>query len=478
MRRGQHEPFNQVVKKMRKLVIIALAFISLPIGVAAQTIGFSGMATPETKGVLGPSNAGLVLSPFKYIAPSNTEKTAGENAPKRTPALQKIVDMNAAGDYKSAGTEGLVLMASEKVDDELQLIVANSLAWTGRVKEAVPVYQAISKGKYANEANVGLANINRWRGRDDLALPLYQSVLDRDPANPDALEGIDMASRELSPRTVMSGGISSDSSELKRRIGAINHRWRDNSGANIFEVEANGFYDWTPTDAEPQRDLTLRYQSLDLPLKPSLELNMPTRLNPTLFGVARIKLFEDQLTLSAGRINWAKTVANPVAARQGLVANYLGVEANQSFSMGSLVGRVNYYDISDAGNNTILTTGLNFNSDWRPLGSHFKPFAGFETRTAKFNAPTYWSPEKGSGTAYAGLMGEWGEADWNFFASAQLGAPMYGDAGNSWSVSAGGKRWVSSDIALGLNLWSMASWRDNSAYRAQSLNVYLEKLWR
>ena len=461
---------------MKNIIIIGGAFFVFPLAAWAQTTGFSGGVTPDVRGALAQGNAGLVLSPFKYIAPSGAEKVASDNAPKRSAALQRIVDMNAAGDYKSAGTEGLALMSSERVDDELQLIVANSLAWTGRVKEAVPVYQAISKGTFANEANVGLANINRWRGREDLALPLYQGVLDRDPANQDALEGLALASRELSPRTTVSAGVSGDSSDLKRRFGAVNHRWRDKSGANLFEVEGNGFYDWTPTDGEPQRELTLRYQSLDLPLKPSLELNMPTRLNPSLYGVARIKLLDDQVTLSAGRLNWGKAVANPVAARQGLVANHLGVEASESFSMGSLVGRVNYYGISDT--NTVFTAGLNFNSAWRPLGSHFKPFAGLESRSAKFNAPTYWSPVDGSGTVFAGLLGEWGDSDWNFFASAQLGAPLYGDAGNSWSVSAGGKRWLTNDIALGLNLWSMTSWRDSSAYRSKSLNVNLEKLWR
>lgn len=470
-------PCNLGVKQfMKKLKIAFVVFISLPCVTLAQTTSFSGVSMPDPRGVLAPGSAGLLLSPFKYIAPSGGEKATAETSLKRAPALQKIVDLNAAGDYKSVGTEGLSLMSSEKVDEELQLIVANSLAWTGRIKEAVPVYQGISKGKYANEANVGLANINRWRGRDDLALPLYQGVLDKDPSNPDALDGIEMASRELSPRTTLSAGASSDSSDLKRRFGAVNHRWRDKSGANIFEVEGNGFYDWTPTDAEPQRELTLRYQSLDMPLKPSLELNMPTKLNPTLYGAARIKLLDDQVTISAGRLNWGKTVANPVASRQGLAANHLGIEANQSFSMGSLVGRANYYGVSDT--NTIWTAGLNFNSAWRPLGSHFKPFAGVETRTAKFNAPTYWSPAQGSGTIYAGLMGEWGQPDWSFFASAQLGVPMYGDAGNSWSVSAGGKKWLTSDIALGLNLWSMASWRDNATYRSQALNINLEKLWR
>ncbi|MBC7502553.1 MAG: hypothetical protein H7315_18970, partial [Herminiimonas sp.] len=50
---------------------------------------------------------------------------------KRSPAAQRIAQFNAKENYQSTGTEGLALLASEKPDEELQLIIANSLAWTG-----------------------------------------------------------------------------------------------------------------------------------------------------------------------------------------------------------------------------------------------------------------------------------------------------------------------------------------------------------
>jgi hypothetical protein len=55
---------------------------------------------------------------------------------------------------------------------------------------------------------------------------------------------------------------------------------------------------------------------------------------------------------------------------------------------------------------------------------------------------------------------------------------LWGDAGNGWGVSTGGKRWLSSDVALSLNLWAMSGWRDNSNYKAQAASMTLEKLWR
>jgi hypothetical protein len=111
------------------------------------------------------------------------------------------------------------------------------------------------------------------------------------------------------------------------------------------------------------------------------------------------------------------------------------------------------------------------------MGSHVKPFVGAETRTATFNTGNYWSPSNGSGTLYGGLLGEWGVADWSLYATGQLGMPFYGDAGTGWTVAAGGKRWLTSDIALSANLWAMSSWRDSATYRSQSANVTLEKLW-
>lgn len=468
-------PFIKAPLTMKHFYRLFLLSLLLPSVGSAQNLGFSGSQSAGTKNTeLGGGSSWI--EPFKYVGP--IEKAPEENTPKRVPSQQKIVDLANAGDYKAAGTEGMALMASEKIDDELQLIIANSLAWTGRIMEAVPTYQGLTKGKFANEANVGMANINRWRGRDDLALPLYQTVLASDSANADALEGLEMASRELSPRTTWGVMGSSDSSELKRSMGTLNHRWRDASGANIFEVEIAGIKDWMPGPTiANQQEATLRYQSLDLELKPSLELSMPTRIASGLYGTARIKLFDDQVTLSAGRVNWGKMSINPRATfPTTLSASYLGASANQAFALGSVQGRIDYYGISDG--NTVISHSVNFNSAWRPLGNNFKPFAGIEGRSASMASANYYAPANGSGTAYAGLIGEWGAAEWNLFASAQLGVPIYGDAGDSWSVSAGGKRWLTNDLALSMNLWSMASWRNNTAYRAQSANMNLEKFWR
>jgi hypothetical protein len=80
-------------------------------------------------------------------------------------------------------------------------------------------------------------------------------------------------------------------------------------------------------------------------------------------------------------------------------------------------------------------------------------------------------------TCYGSLTAEWDSPDAVFYASGQVGDSIYGEAGRSWSLSAGGKYWLASDLSAGFSLWSMASRRNGAPYRAKSANVILEKFW-
>lgn len=455
-----------------------IAFLSLPLLALADTKGGLSNDEVDPQSAILPAS-GPIRIPFKYLPPIGLSKDdeAQENRPKRTPDQQHIADLNAAGKYQEVGTEGLALLSKEQPDEALQLIIANSLAWTGRLKEAVPAYQGLTAGQYANDANVGIANIEHWRGRDDVAMPIYRSVLANEPGHAAALEGAVLASRELAPRTQLSFGGSSDSSEMQRRSATVNHRWRDSTGARIMEVETSGVVDRLPGTEASQQEVTARYEDVGLKLKPSVELSIPNQPGGTLYGSARIRFSQDeQASLTVGRVNWGRMVSNGNALALGLTASHMGMTAAHGFSFGTLQGRFDYYDISDT--NQLLTTSLHLASAWRPIGNNVKPFVGMETRDVKFFTPNYWSPAQGSGTLYGGLVGEWGSADWNFYASGQTGVRLYGDAGTSWSVSSGGKHWLTKDMALSMNVWAMSSTRDSAVYRAQSANVSLEKLWR
>lgn len=456
-----------------------LVCLGLPLTAVADEKVVLPSTTIDHLGISPSLGGPIQLAPFKYIPPAgavNKVKQPGIDLPKRSPDQLRLVELSAIGDYQAVGSQGLVLMVNAKLDDELQLMIANSLAWTGRLKEAMSIYQVLTKGEFAKDANIGMANIQRWSGRDDQAAPIFRSVLAIDPGNADALEGLALSERELSPRTTLSFGGSSDSSDMQRRSTIVNHRWRDSSGTNIYEVETSKVRDALPTSEASQQDVTVRYQNLSVALKPSLELSMPTQENRALFGSLRINLYDDRVSLQAGRINWGKLATNPNALASGLTASHAALSAGQNFSFGMLTGRVNYYDISDG--NTIVTSNLNVDSSWRPLGNNLKPFFGVETRHAKFNRPNYWSPDSGFGVAYVGLKSEWNAADWSLFTAGQVNAPFWGEAGNGWNVSAGGKRWFSNDMAISMNIWAMASHRDNTAYRAQGGNLNLEKLWK
>jgi hypothetical protein len=183
----------------------------------------------------------------------------------------------------------------------------------------------MTNGKYANEATLGMASVNRWMGRDDLALPLYKAVLDRDSSNDAALEGLEMVTRELKPKTSISIGGAADSSNMERKSATVSHRWRDKGGTVIMEVETMGVRDTLPTSQTEQQDVTLRYQDVGLALKPSLEISLPGTTTRTTYGVDNRALYgsvkfsfdNDQETVRSREVStgarWPQT---PTRSRQ------------------------------------------------------------------------------------------------------------------------------------------------------------------
>jgi hypothetical protein len=462
--------------------------VSLCIGLSVSGVAWAAEAVPskvlDAQSMVAPGAGPVLIAPFKYIPSVTVTSKPDADAPKRSAGQQRILDLSAAGDYQTISKEGVALLAGDNPDDELRLIFANSLAWTGRLQAAVAAYSVMTNGKYANEATLGMANVNRWMGRDDLALPLYKNVLDRDSSNADALEGLEMVTRELKPKTSIGIGGAADSSNMERKSATVSHRWRDKGGTVVMEVETSGVRDTVPTWQAEQQDVTLRYQDLGLSLKPALEISLPSSTNRTIYGndsramygSVKLSFDNDQETVEVGNVNWGKMATNPYALAANLSATHLGLTASRNFSAGNVLARVDYYDISDG--NSITSGRLLFNSTWRPLGSTFKPFMSLESRKSKFSAYNYWSPSQGAGSLFAGMLGEWGAAEWNIFLSAQYGVGLWGDAGSAWSTSAGGKRWLSSDVALSFNIWAMSGLRDIAPYKAQSASMTLEKLWR
>lgn len=397
--------------------------------------------------------------------------------PRKPAAAQKIDDLAAKGDYEAVAKQGLLLLAQDANNHDLRLLVANSLAWTGFLDQAIVQYRQLLTSPVASDASIGLANALRWKGQDADALPLYQAVLARTPDNAAAQEGLRLAQRELRPRTTVTIGADQDSSDAHRHSLVIDQSWRDPTGKHLFEVEVAGVNDRIQDVRTYEGDVALRYQALGWPLQPKLEIGVQGNPQRQLVGNLRLHLGNPQSYIEVGHINWGKLASNAKALRVGLTANHLGLAYSGRSRWGELGARLDYYSISD--DNEIISSGLRFVPAWRPLGNHVKFFVGTETRDARRGAVggTYWAPVDGFGTGYGGFQLDFGGADWNLYSSAQIGGRLYGEAANNWSFSAGGKRWLGPDWALGINFFKLASTRDNASYRAKSLNMSLEKLW-
>jgi hypothetical protein len=452
---------------------VALACLSMSLHGLAADAGAAGVAgTSGTNAITTPPGSASPLAPFQYIPGEKWKDLDPADVVKRSGEPLRLATQYQAGNYDEVATAGLALISKEKVDEQLQLFIANSLAWTNRLKEAGQLYRVLIAGKYKMSAMLGLANLHRWQGRDHLSAPMYKEILAADPKNKDALEGLRLTNREMQPKTTVTAGGSNDTSDIQLRTLKINHRWRDESGANIWEVETTRVRNNNLSTEVQRQDFAVRYKMLETAFKPRLELGTDGQ---KFYGSAGVELGSLPVLVEAGRVNWGLLSNNPAALAANLSATRLGIQGAASLQAGNLFARADFYNISDG--NMISTTALRFTPAWRPLGSHFKPLLGIETRNAKFNTLNYWSPSDGYGSATAGVMGEWSESDWNFYGSAQLGARLFGEAGRSWSLSAGGKRWLNRDWAVGMNFWAMGSKRDNQPYRARSLYFTVEKLW-
>jgi hypothetical protein len=424
-------------------------------------------------GIATPGTTSIPVGPFEFVPnPRWTPPEQEKAGPQREGESKRLADLYAKGQYRTVGTDGLALLSKEKFDDQLRLYIANSLAWTSRLKEADKVYESLKGTTYAKDALIGQANLNRWQQKLHTAEPLYREALKIDPKNKDALDGLELTGRATRPKTSATVGGLNDSGKVQMRYWTLNHTWRDPSRKNVMEIETSRIQAQNPALRAWQSDLTARYRMLETPFKPKFEASAD---GTKIYGNAGIELDSLPISIDAGRVNWGRLSNNPKALADHLSANRLGIQAVGSFEYGQVVGRADLFKVSDG--NTLTTSSLRWNPTWRPLGANIKPIVGIDTRNASFATASYWSPSQGYGSLYAGLSGEWSGQDWNLYATAAPGFRLFGEAGKSWSISAGGKRWLNRDWALGMNLWAMQSRRDNSEYKAQSVNFTLERLW-
>lgn len=425
---------------------------------------------------LGQTAAGQIdTEPFRYIPPVATpDANAVEiDEAKASPAQKRVIAAIRAGDYRAAGELGLSLIAGETVSLELKLMIANSLAWSGKTRQATPIYELLFDSKLKVPAMVGKANILRWQGKSAPAKSLYSNALKEDKNNQDAKEGLRLVGRELRSRAKISNTSGRDSSDVHLRGLIMNLRWFDQKEEGSYEIEASLSRSKQSWADESSRDVVVRYSNPKMKYEPRVEISSNGQ---SLFGLASLTPVEDfPLTVHVGRVDWSKMSGSPSAIRNNHTALRFGLQSSLELSSGQLNLRAESYRVSDG--NLILASTGRFNSSWRPLGALFQPFIGIETRKAKRGASDYWTPVDGYGAIYAGFTSEHAEADWNIFGSVQLGTRLWGEAGRNWGISAGAKRWFNDDLAVSASFWALGSRRGTQGYRASSLNFNVEKYW-
>jgi len=422
-------------------------------------------------------NRGSAEDIAKDIPAAKEEAPAPQAAEvARDPRAQRVVELYQKEDYLGAADEGFPLLSEFPNDNQLRLMVANSLAWsTTRYQDAIEAYRPLLDTPDARDARLGLANVYRWSGREDLALPLYKAVIEQNPDNKDAREGVILTERAMRPRTMISMGTASDTNGMQRQELTLAHRWRTPSGSGIFEVEAGGTNDTQADLASYQRNITLRYQGLDLPFAPTFDITEQTGPQQSIFGGVNLKLTDDT-QLIANRVNWGLLSFTTAAELANLSAFHVALATSKTGDLGNMRLRVDYFGVSDG--NSVVIGNLQYTPSWRPLGEYFKPFVGISTRDQSNYSPLYWSPMNGGyGVYFVGMQAEWSNAASSLFASGQIGNGLYGEGGFNWGVSLGGRTWLNDDYAIGAKLNKYAGGQYGPSYSFTSALVTLERAW-
>jgi hypothetical protein len=425
-------------------------------------------ATAQPPAALEPPAAPSgVLDPRSPVKPLDEALNDLRRDRLPAPALERY----EAGDYRAAARLGLQAMKEGADQPALRYAVANSLAWTARYDQAVLEYRALLGTDYDSRARVGIANVMVWSGQADLAEPYYRSVLQNEPRNEDARQGLALAGRELRPALTLRAARTQDNQHFSRDEGWLVYRqW---SADRAWRFEAGALTDWyhSPALTTSRNAVQGSVWAAALPLAPKLEASV---YDSKLFGSVQLEPVRDRLRVRAGRVNWGRLAFTAAALADGLTANTLGVFAEVRPAIGALRARLDAYDISDG--NRLWEGEAQFTPGWQPLPWRLEWFGGVFGRGAQREDPRYWSPRPAYGLAFVGVRRSW------FSDRSELSAWLRGGGGftetakASWSAGLTGRYWLTSDVALGVEAWAVDAPRP-TPYRMQQVAAFLQHLW-
>jgi tetratricopeptide (TPR) repeat protein len=387
----------------------------------------------------------------------------------------KLMEKFDAGDYWSVGSEGLDFLKKEPGNDTLRMIVADSLAWTGRYADAISQYQMLASTAQSDRAVLGLANVYRWSGRPDLASPLYQKILISQPDNPDALDGLNRINRELRPKTDVTLGRQSDSNSVMQNGTEISHYWRGDNLALKYQLSLiTSRYTLTPINTR-QREINFSVEHADMAMTPKLDLSVQQAPISKAFVSLRLKLDDEpDLDMTIGHVNWGNMAFQPQALLAGLVATHIGVDCSLITRPGTISATYNGYRVSDE--NQVQDVNIRFSPSWRPVGTEFRYYIGISGRFALRNVPTYWSPNAGYISTDIGFTDEWSMSNGDYSIYGQRGFGVGGEALNSYNMGFAAKRYIDRDWAASLSAGLLRNQRTD-AYHSKYLTFSVERLW-
>ena len=386
-----------------------------------------------------------------------------------------LKDKFYAGDYWSVGSDGMDFLNTDPGNDEIRMIVADSLAWTGRYAEAITQYQKLAGTTLSDNAALGMANAYRWSGRPELAGLLYRQILTSRPDNPDAVDGLDRIDRELRPRTEITLGNKSDSNSVIQNSIEFNHYWRGEDAALKYELSLNASrYMHSSVDTH-QREINLRFKHSDMALAPTLDLSVQQEPVSKAFAKLRLKLINSpELHVTFGHVNWGYMAFQPQALLDGLDATQLGMDGSLLTRPGSISLVYNEYQVSDG--NWLNESNLRFSPSWRPSGSEFRYYIGLSGRYASRNTPSYWSPDTGYLSTDIGFTNEWSLNGADYSIYAQRGFHASGEALNSYNMGFAAKQHIGHDWLASLSAGLLENQRAD-AYHSKYLTLGVEMLW-
>jgi tetratricopeptide (TPR) repeat protein len=395
------------------------------------------------------------------------------------PAMaQAQTELQAAyesGAYSRVAKLGASALAQQPGNHDLRLMVANSLAWSGRLDAAVLQYEKLYGTVLDASGKVGVANVMRWRGRANEAEPIYEAILTRDPSNKEALEGKRLTDRELRPQINKTLLFLGETGGFARFESATMYsRYTDDRSIKWGAGYALG-KDRKSPQADKYASIAGYIQALNWPTAPRLDLSVADGFNKTrLYGLVSVDLIPDTAGVRLGLVNWGHLATNAQAQASGLFARRFGAYWNAAGEWGDLKTKLDAYRVSDG--NFVWDGQAVYTPAWQPVAQLFTWYTGAYAKVADKTVASYWSPSSTYGLALLGVKKSWYHDRGDLTVGVQAGFKLTDEARNNLSLSANGKYWFTESTALGFDLYATSSPRP-AEYKQRTLNINLLRLW-